>query len=731
VCAFTFVRQANVAIGDESLVAAGMAVSDNYFSTLAVPMAIGRGLDDRDDRATAEPAVVLSHGFWQRGLGGDPSALGRSIRINGHPFTVAGITAPEYFGVSKGGFFPPADITVALQMHPRVVPQPFGTFAAAPFGSLFTSDQVFWLRIMARVKSGVRTEQVESRMSAAFSQLMAGSELPALRRAETVRVRLLHGARGLDSLRGALEQPLYILAGVGAIVFLIACVNLASLILVRGVARQHELWVRQALGASRARLVRQTFTESLLLSLAGGVAGVLMAAWGGRLLLTLLAGPRPVALRVPLDMRLLILAAVVSCLAGLLFGLLPAMRLASATARTVRPAGLGAASPRLGLGRLLIALQIAVSLPLLVGAVMFGRTLQNLTSVELGFDPKGLLIFSVNPSLNAYSQDDTDRYFDRLLDRLRRTPGVTSAALVENVLVGGLTSNTTMVVDGSEPRSILFNHVSPGFFESMRIPLVEGRTLDPGDGRSAPRVAVISESAARERFGGRALGRRFTLQGFGRSGEYEVVGVVRDSRYASVRGEMRATAFLPVQQSWLPQRSMSVAVRIGATAGAAESVRRAVADVNRDVPITDMKTQLDQIAESMARERLFATLLTFFGGFALLLACIGLHGITAYAVTRRTGEIGLRLALGAQRAQVLWLVLRQVVVLAAVGLVIGIPVAGAATRTVRSLLFNVQPGDPMSLITGAIILMLVAVASGLVPAIRASRLDPLKALRTE
>ncbi len=725
VFAFTFLRAANIAVDGNPAVAGGMLVSGNYFSSLRVPMALGRGIGPGDDRADAERAVVLGHRFWTRAFGADPSAIGRTIRINGQPFVVVGVTGSQYYGVSQGGFFPPADLTISLAMQPVVLPQ-----WNRRGESLFTSDSTLWLRVMMRPASGADVVSLERTFATILAQhppFVTGGERGA---PLDVALNFVPGRRGLDSLRRDFERPLSILAGVVGIVFLIACVNLASLMLARGVARQQEMWIRLSLGAGRLRIIRQTLIESLVLAIVGGAAGVVLAVAGGGVLAAMLAESRPVVADVPLDLRLLIIALAVSCVAGLLFGLFPAVRLARGTSVYVRPAGVGGTAPRLSAGRWLVAVQIAVSLPLLIGSALFLRTIYNLGRVDLGFNPNGLILFRLDPTLNAYSPDRMLGFYRQTLERLESIPGVASAALMDNALVSGLTSSSQVSVDGGQPRSILWNHVSAGFFDTMGMRVIAGRAIGLQDGPTAARVAVVNEAAARTLFGGAALGRRFTLSGFGQPTEYEVVGIARDSRYDSLRRAPAPTLYMSYPQSFVPG-AMHVAVRANSSPAMPELLRAAVAEVDRDIPISGLKTQAAQIDETIARERVFTTLLTFFGGFALLLACIGLHGVTAYAVARRTSEIGIRIALGAQRRSVIWLVLRQVVVLAVVGLVVGIPTSVAAARSVSTFLYDVQPTDTFSFIVGALVMFVVAIGSGFLPARRASLMDPLRALRAE
>jgi predicted permease len=727
VFAFTFMRQANVSVEGRPVMGGGMLASGSYFEAIGAPMLTGRPIVADDDRPGAEPVAVIGHAFWRRVFAGDPAAIGRTIKVNGHPFTVIGITARGFFGVSNGGFFPPADVTLPLSAQPVVYPRwtPAG-------GSLFTSDRIFWLRVMARLHLGADRARVQQLATGVLGQQIASSSEAGIAGARNVQVSLLPGARGLDSMRRSMEKPLFVLAGVALLVFLVACVNLSSLVLARGIARQQEFWLRLALGAGRARLVRQSFAESVILAGAGGALGIVLALWGGSALVAMLAGSAVTAIEVVFNPWLIAISAAVSCLAALLFGMLPALRLSSnATSEFVRQVGAGAAAPRLRAGRALVLVQVAVSVPLLVGAVLFLRTLYNLGSVELGFEPRNLVVFKMDPGLNGYDEARVRRLYEQVLDRLQAVPGVRSATLIENSLVSGWVSNTRITVDGGEPSSILMNRVGPGFFDTVGVPLASGRGIGVQDRGTTPKIAVINDAAVKKFFGGaNPIGRQLVMS-TGRGDEpIEVVGVARDSKYQGLKDAVEPTMFLPYFQS-TNMSTMYVAVRGAGTGGLAERIRAAVGEVDREVPVTDLKTQSQQIEETLGSERAFTTLLVFFGAFALLLAAIGLHGVTAYSVARRTGEIGIRMALGAERRSVVWLILRQVVWLTLGGLVIGIPAATALSRATRAYLYGVEPADPWSVAAGASVLFVIAVVAGFIPARRASRLDPLVALRRE
>ncbi len=446
-----------------------------------------------------------------------------------------------------------------------------------------------------------------------------------------------------------------------------------------------------------------------------------------------LSGSSPHAIDVRLDPALMLIALAVSAVAALGFGILPALRLTpKQSSDLMRQTGAGAAAPRLRAGRVLVVVQVAISVPLIVGAALFLRTIYNLASVDLGFEPRGLIVFRMDPTLNGYDETRAKQLFDQVLQRVQTVEGVHSATLIENSLVSGWVSNTRFEVPGAaKPWTLLMNRVGPGFFETVTLPVVSGRGLGVQDHATAPRVAVLNETAARTLYGqSNPLGQQLFM-GSRTRGPIEIVGVAKDSKYNSLKQEKpQAIIYLPYFQS-AGLSAMHVAVKTSSQPGIAERIRRAVAEVDANVPVTDLKSQRQQIDETIGSERALMMLLVFFGAFALLLACIGLHGVTAYAVARRTSEIGIRVALGAQRRDVLWMILRQVVVLAAVGLAIGIPAAAFASKTARAMLFGVQPADPLSIAVGASVLFAVALTAGFIPARKAARLDPLVALRRE
>jgi predicted permease len=725
--AFAFLRGVSVAMGDRPAVLAGGALADgDYFSALLPPMELGRPLTPADDRPDAPLVAVLSHSFWMRVFGGDPSTLGATLRVNGNPAEVVGITAGGFKGLSMGGFFPQTEITLPLSSQPIVYPR------MAPGVSLFTSEENFWLRVMARVPDDASLPAAEETLQAAMrtqaSPLVGGDgHLPEL--------RLLPGSQGAQPIGAETARLLYFLLGVVAVVLIIACANLAGLMLGRGARRQHEMAVRRALGGGRARLVRLTLLEGLALAVGGVGAGLVLAASTRRLFTELLTSSLgsgafgSTEMEVVLDPVVLGGSAALGVGATLLFGLLPALRLSrlDPVAWLKQRSGAGSASPRLTVGRVLITLQIAVSVPLVVGALLFLRTVANLGAVELGFDPTGVIAFQVDPGYTQLEEREYPRLYQTLLARIETIPGVRSATLMENALMSGIVSNGPLTVDG-ERHMLYRNAVGPAFVETLGMRLLSGRVPGLQDDTDAPHVGVLNETAVTEIFGGvDPVGRLLMVSGR----QIEIIGVVNDTPYRNRRDPVPAT----LHESALQRNGYgghNVVVRIEGTVGSVEpALRDAVAQVDPDLPLPEIRSQTALMAESSARERVFSQLLTLFGGFALLLASIGLYGVTSYSVARRTSEIGVRVAVGARPGQILSLVLIRVVVLAAAGLVVGIPASFMVGPLVASLLYGVASSDAASVASAALVMLAVAVAAGLLPALRAARLDVRTALHAE
>jgi len=715
---FNFVpRIAVVIAGRPAASAAGMLASGDFFATLRPHVVAGRPFDESDDTPGAPRVVVITHSFWQRAFGGDPAAVGSVVRINGSPFEVVGVTGPGFNGLSPGGFFAPTDV-----IAPFAAQEAFAPRWRSDTGSMRTSDEIYWVRVIARLRENAPAVPLEEALSEPVRQTMIDTGvLDDPETADQVKVHLIDGSRGLDSLRQQVRRPLALLAGVVAAVLLIACVNLASLMLARGSARQHEIAVRRALGAGRLRLVRQLLLESLMLAATGGVLGLLLAIWAGpALTAALTASLGRVALRFQIDWKLLLVVAAVSFLAAVLSGVLPALRLTRGGAQDqLRTRAFGEAGGRLTLGRALIGAQIAASIPLIVGAGLFLRTLGNLGAVDLGFNPDDLVIFRIDTSTVTEDPARSTAILEQVRRELGELPRVQGVTLIENALMMGWVSNTRVTIEG-EPHGMYMNAVGPDFFDTMGIPLRAGRTLRDSDDADAPRVVVVNETAQRELFGGNALGRSFSVG----DERYEVVGVVADTHYESVRSEVVPTFYDPYQQ-----RGMRAAFFVVRTPVPAAQLERAILDVvaraDPGLPVDSLVSQTQQIAASTGRERIFARLLVVFGGFALLVASIGLYGVTSFAVSRRRPELGVRLALGARPVQILWLVLRSVLVVALIGLAVGIAAARLVSPVVDSMVYGIEPTDIFTMVGAALVMLAVAVAAGWLPALRAARTDAL------
>jgi len=548
-------------------------------------------------------------------------------------------------------------------------------------------------------------------------------------------LRAESGAQGLMDLRRSYAQPLLVLMGSVVLVLLTACVNVANLLLSRGAARRKEIAMRLALGAGRGRLVRQLFTESLLIATLGSLAALPLAMWGKQALLIWRPwGGEPLAMDNAIDVRMLAFCVAAALATGLIFGIAPALRATRSDLTRITRQSTGASST---LARWLVVAQVSISLVLLVAASLFAVTLRNLHAVEMGFNPNQLLLFRVQPQLNGYRPPDIAALYARLIDRIAAVPGVRSATLSRHGLLGFSHRSSSIRLDNapaSVDESAEFNVVAANFFDTMEMPLSLGRTFDERDNATAPKVAVVNQRFAAKYFGGQAIGHRFWSGGDTAGPALEIVGIVRDAKYTDLRSPTQPTAYVPFQQDVPGQANF--AVRVASDAAALlPAVREAVRAVDASLPLFEVRSQAEQAQQSLAQETMFARLSMLFGSIALLLAAIGLYGTMSYAVVRRTTEIGVRMALGARRGAVIGMVLREAILMAAAGVAIGIPLALAASRLSRKvlddILFGLGPNDPMAIASAAMILTLVVVLAGFVPARRASRVDPMVALRCE
>ena len=734
----------NFNAGGQAEVVSGQVVSGNYYSALGVPAAAGRTITDADDNAGATPVAVLSHRFWTNRFGADPSIVGRQVNINNVAFTVVGVSAAGFTGTSNVGSA--QDVSIPIAWEQQVAGEQSNLIGAG----------IWWLRMMGRLQPGATLEQAEATLAGPFQQSVL--EHRAMRQARATRalrnvdpkdlprLGVVSGSQGEMDSRNGFAVPLYLLVGVVGLVLLISCANVANLLLVRGSWRKREIAVRLALGASRGRLIRQLLTESVLLATVGGALGVLFALWikNGLLLVAEWGGREMGALEPQLDLRVLAFTLGLSLFTGIVFGILPAVR---ATNLDLTPTlkDTGRSSSAIGrswLSKSLVVVQVSVSVLLLIGAGLLVRTLRNLQHVETGFNANNLLLFDVDPGLLGYKDEKLAALYERAFSRLEAVPGVQSVTFSRVALLsfGATTSSVyfpgEVGPDGKPRESEAKVHtVRENFLSTMETPLLMGRSLTAQDDARASRVAVVNQSFAKAHFGNESpIGKRFSF-GSEKLNDIEIVGLARDAKYTSQRAEIQPTVYQSWRQ-WLP-RVNSVVFEVR-TAGDpltfVAPIREAMREVDSNLPLSSIRTQVQQADQTLAMERMFAKLVTLFGVIAQLLAAIGLYGVMAYAVSQRTQEIGIRMALGADRRSVLMMILRQGMTLTVLGIAIG--VAGAFVlmkylESLTNLLFGVGARDPMTFVAIAGLLGAVALLACLVPARRATKVDPLTALRYE
>jgi predicted permease len=750
--AFAEAGRVNFSVNGEARLAEGELVSGDYFSGLGVRTVAGRAIGPADDKAGAQPVAVISYGYWERRFGRDHGVVGRAAVINNVPVTIIGVSPSEFFGLQPGRSI---DVWLPLHAQPEVEPN-----WTEDVRSNFIRTDDWWVMVMGRLKAGVSELQARALLEAVFHQRLAAqrsvarstphrqsaAQPPPSGPQGLPNLYLAPASKGLDYLRQEFSKPLLILMGVVGLVLLIACANVANLLLSRAAARQREIAVRLAIGAGHRRIIRQLLTESVMLASLGGALGLLLACWATSVLIAFISsGRNPVALSVRPDLHVLAFTALISVITGVLFGLAPAYRaacvdLTSALRDASAFSSLRRGRLRLGFGEALVVSQVAMSLLLLVGAGLFVRTLENLEEVNLGFNRRNVLLFALDATQGGYKNERLLGFYQELQQRLEGLPGVRSASSSSNTLIGGGVSIDGLSIEGRPaPRpddastAAWFNSVGPRFFETMQIPLILGRTIGPQDTSTAPKVAVINEILARKFFAGlNPLGRRFGMGDSKSSSEIEIVGVVANAKYGDVRREVPPTVYVPYAQHLASLREMHFAVRtLRDPSQMVPAIRRVVRDLDRNLPLFDMKTQVEQIDQTIFQERLFAKLSSFFGLLALTLTSVGLYGIMAYAVVRRTNEIGLRVALGASRRAILAMVMRDALALVALGIVVGATVTLAAGRLVSGLLFGLTPGDPLTIAGASLSMILIAALAAYLPARWASQVDPIVALRYE
>jgi predicted permease len=744
----------NLSVDSRADGATGQLVSGNYYRGLGVRALLGRTLDDNDDRLGAEPVAVITYKCWKQRFALDPSALGKSAYVNATPVTIVGITPDGFDGALDLG--DTADVTLPLSYETSITRRP----SEAPNGWRW------WLRIMGRLRPGSSFEQVRANLEGIFQEaaleghqaLLAADPNGVPDPVTTPRLTPLPGSQGLNVHRLDHAKQLYVLLISVGLVLLIACANTANLLLARSASRQKEIAVRTALGAPRLRLIRQLLTESLTLALLGGAAGLVLAYWAkGFLMLVPPWGGNPVKLELALNTRVLLFTAATAIATGIVFGVAPALR---ATRVETGPALKdGSANQtqgrrRLTLGKALVLIQVVVSLVLLVGAGLFLRTLRNLERVDYGFDASNLLLFDIDPSLNGYKGQNLASLYDRISDRISGLPGVEATTISRSPLLQGsetVWSRLTIIGASNQPdpeMGIMVLEGKQNFLETMHVPILAGRSLGPADRPGAPRVAVVNEAFVKLVFGDQnPLGRSFKF-GVDSKREFEVVGIVRNARYDSLRGEIPPTIYVPFEQGMVATGAgygMTFEVRTAVNpAQLVPSIRETLGDIDSNIAIVNITTQERVISDSLGNERLFAGLTGALGGLALLLAAIGLYGTLSYNISRRTSEIGIRMALGAAAHNVVTQVMRQAMLVVVLGIAMGVAASVAATRLISSamlgfsadpetpsMLFGVRPSDPATITLAAVFLLAVALLAAFLPARRAARIDPIRALRYE
>ncbi|HEY2460747.1 MAG TPA: ABC transporter permease [Candidatus Acidoferrum sp.] len=728
----------NATYSGQSERAIGELVSGNYFEGLGVQPWLGRLITSDDDRTPGASSIaVLSYGYWQRRFGGDRSIVGKTILLDGKPIQIIGVTPPKFYGTDLARN---PDIRVPMMMVPVFRPVP---------ANRLQNPRHSWLVLMARRKPDVTLAQAQASLNILYHQTLNdeleqfGSRITARNREKYLAnaIHLDSGNQGFAQLRHSMERPLLLLFGVTCVVLLVACANLANLLLARSAKRRQEIAVRLAIGAGRRRLVRQWLTESLLLSTLGGLAGIMVAVWAKSALVNYLPAEFRENLQSPLDARVLGFLLLASIVTGLLFGLAPALQISrasvSSTLRSETPSATSG-EQLVSLRSALIFTQVALSLPLLIGAALFLHSLQNLRGIDTGFVKQNVFLANLNPSLNGYPQERIKTLYDDLLSRVRALPGVQAASLTTSSVVSGSWDRETVRVQGYVPRtdedmSPNAGVISPSYFATLGIPLVAGRDFTAQDTAARPKVAIVNETFARYFFGNTdPLGKKIGLNDSPQAPlDIEIVGVVKDAKYVRLQEKPLRYFYTAMAQEPI-LFDMTLQVRTtGDSRNIADMVRAQVRDLDPNLPLYATTTLEIQIDDSLTEQRLVTWLTSLFGLLATLLAAIGLSGVVAFSVARRTREIGIRVALGAQKRDVLRLVIGRMAMLVSSGMLVGLIAAYAATRLLGSMLYEVGSADPAAFAGASCLLAAVAAVAAYLPAQRATRVDPLVALRYE
>ncbi len=739
----------NVGYSGQTDRVSGELVSGTYFPVLGVGAAVGRVISPEDDRVrSGHPVAVLSYSYWRTRFSADPGVVGKTIVVNNYPLTIIGVSQAGFDGVDIG--YAPS-VRVPMMMKAQMTPS----------WDDLDNRRSRWANVFARMKPGVTAEQARAALQPYFHAIRSMEVREPAFRTTSVETRerfltgtidLLPAAQGRSPLRMQLRQPLWLLMGTVVGVLLIACANVASLLIARATSRQKEFAVRLALGAGRGRIVSQLLAESVLLAGLGGVLGLGIARWtSGFLLGYLPTGETPHVISGALDWRILAFNFALALATGVLFGLVPALRSTRPSLAPTLKDQVGtvvAGSGGVRFRKALVVTQVMLSVLLLIGAGLFIRSLRNLHLTDLGMRADNLLAFSVDPSIGGYSPERTQQFYQQLVDRMKAQAGVSGMAFAAMAVLEGNQWDSTMTVAGYEAKpgesmNPYCNAVSPGYFRTMGVPFIAGRDFDQRDamvipppdpnapGASTFRVAIVNQSFAKHYYGEASpIGRRIGFGGDpGTPTPIEIIGVVKDAKYTGVRDDIPRTVYFAYQQM---DDAGSAAVYVRSTqepAAVFAAIRRTVRELDSNIPIYNLRTLARQIDRSLLTERIVATLSTAFGVLATLLAVIGLYGLMSYTASRRTREIGLRMALGAVSGDVVWLVMREVIMLVGAGVMLGLAAAWGLSRLIGNQLYGVSPNDPMTMAAAACGLTIIALVAGYIPALRAARVNPIAALR--